>query len=90
MLRQVKDKIEGRHLALGAIKFLLVESLKIFVGTEEVAFKLAMEDADQYLIVRITAWKGNPAVRTEMEFEVVFSNDDVIWKHWDQDLATTV
>ena len=25
-----------------------------------------------------------------MEFEVVFSDDDVIWKHWDQDLATTV
>ena len=67
MLRQVKDEIEGRHLALGA-----------------------MEDADQYLIFRITAWKRNPAVRTEMEFEVVFSDDDVIWKHWDQDLATTV
>ena len=48
VLRQVKDEIEGRHLALGAIKFLLVERLKIFVGTEEEAFKLAMEDAAPY------------------------------------------
>jgi hypothetical protein len=90
VLRQVKDEIEGRHLALGAIKFLLVERLKIFVGSKEDAFKLAMEDADQYLIDRITAWKGNPSVRTEMEFEVVFNDDDIVWKHWDQDLATTV
>ena len=39
---------------------------------------------------RITAWKGNPAKRTEMEFEVLFSDNDVVWKRWDQDLITTV
>ena len=90
MLRQVKDEVEGRHLALGSIKLLLVERLKIFVGSKDDAFKLAMEDADQFLVDRITAWKGNPALRTEMEFEVVFSDGDVVWKRWDQDLATTV
>ena len=83
VLRQVKDEVEGRHLALGSIKLLLVERLKIFVGSKDDAFKLAMEDADQFLVDRITAWKGNPALRTEMEFEVVFSDGDVVWKRWD-------
>jgi hypothetical protein len=90
VLRQVKDEVEVRHLALGSIQRLLVERLKIFVGSKEEAFKLAMEDADQYLVDRITAWKGNPAKRTEMEFEVLFSDNDVVWKRWDQYLITTV
>jgi hypothetical protein len=80
VIRQVKDEVEVRHLALGSIQRLLVERLKIFVGSKEEAFKLAMEDADQYLVNRITAWNGNPAKRTEMEFEVLFSDNDVVWK----------
>jgi hypothetical protein len=90
VLRQVKNEVEGRHLALGSIKLLLVKRLKIFVGSKDDAFKLAMVDADQFLVHRITAWKGNPAMGSEMEFEVFFSDGDVVWKHWDQDLATTV
>jgi len=90
VLRHEKDEVECRHLALGSIKKLLVERLKLFVGSKDDAFKLAMEDADQFLINRITAWKGNPAVRTEMEFEVLFSDNDIVWKRWDQDLAETV
>ena len=90
VLRHVKDEVECRHLALGSIKQLLVERLKLFVGSKDDAFKLAMEDADQLLVNRITAWKGNPAVRTEMEFEVLFSDNDIVWKRWDQDLAETV
>ena len=90
VLRHVKDEVECRHLALGSIKQLLVERLKLFVGSKDDAFKLAMEDADQFLVNRITAWKGNPAVRTEMEFEVLFSDNDIVWKRWDQDLAETV
>jgi hypothetical protein len=31
VLRQVKDEVEVRHLALGSIQWLLVERLKIFV-----------------------------------------------------------
>jgi hypothetical protein len=80
VLRQVKDEVKCRHLALGSIKQLLVERLKLFVGSKDDAFKLAMEDADQFLVNRITAWKGNPAVRTEMEFEVLFSDNDIVLK----------
>ena len=53
-----------RHLALGSIQRLLVERVKIFVRSKKEAFKLAMENADQYLVDRIIAWKGNPAKRT--------------------------
>jgi hypothetical protein len=72
VLRQVKDEVEERHLALGFIKLLLVERLKIFVGSKDDAFKLAMEDANQFLVDCITAWKGNPALRTEMELTSCF------------------
>ena len=30
------------------------------------------------------------AVRTEMEFEVLFRDKYIVWKRWDQDLAETV
>ena len=83
MLRHVKNKVECRHLALSSIKQLLVERLKLFVGSKDDAFKLAIEDADQFLVNRITAWKGDPAVHIEMEFEVLFSDNDIVWKRWD-------
>jgi hypothetical protein len=68
---------------LGDIKFLLVERLKIFVDTKKDAFNHAIENADQYLMDRITAWRGNPAVRTKMNFEVFFNGIYIVWKPWD-------
>ena len=54
-------------MCLKHIAWLLVERLKLFVGKPEDAFRLAMEDADQYDVRQILAWRGDPSTRTTME-----------------------
>jgi len=87
VIQQVKDEVECRHVCLMHIAWLLVERLKLFVGTKEEAFQIAMEDADQYVVQQILAWRGDPSTRTTMEFEVQFADGDVVWKPYDRDLA---
>ena len=87
--QQILDEVEAQHICMGYHKRLLVERVKLFLGTREEAEQLAMEDADQFLITRIVAFKGNPAKRQSMEFEVEFDDGDVVWKQWDADLAST-
>lgn len=90
VLRQHKDEVECRHLCMGFIKVLLVERLKRYIGNYEDAYRLALEDADQFNIERITAWRGDPGTRTTMEFEVLFSDGEVVWKPFDQDLFNSI
>jgi hypothetical protein len=87
--QQILDEVEAQHICMGYHKRLLVERVKLFTGTREEAERLAMEDADQFLIKRIIAFKGNPAKRLTMEFEVEFDDGDIVWKQWDANLATT-
>jgi hypothetical protein len=87
--QQTLDEVEAEHICMGYHKRLLVERVKLFIGTREEADRLAMEDADQFLIKRIIALRGNPAKRLTMEFEVEFDDGDIVWKEWDADLATT-
>jgi hypothetical protein len=68
----------------------LVERVKLFIGSREDAYRLALEDADQFVIDRIIAWRGDPRVRTTMEFEVLFVDGDRVWKPFDHDLAGAV
>eukprot|EP01035_Chromulina_nebulosa_P023434 gene23434-30373_t len=90
VIQQTKDEVECRHLCMGFIKFLLVERLKRFIGNYEEAYRLALEDADQFNVERILAWKGDPDKRTTMEFEVLFSDGEVVWKPFDQDLFSSI
>ena len=88
VIRQVKNDVEARHLNLGSISTMPVDRLSIFTGSREEGIRLAMEDADQFNIISITAWRGDPEVRTTMEFEVLFEGDDApVWRVWDRDLA---
>jgi len=47
VIRQYKDEVEVRHMAMEFITRLLVERVKLFNGTRDEAFRLAMEDAGQ-------------------------------------------
>jgi hypothetical protein len=88
VIRQVKNDVEVRHLNLGSISLLPVDRLSLFSGTREEGIRLAMEDADQFNIVAITAWRGDPEVRTTMEFEILFEGEDTpTWRAWDRDLS---
>jgi hypothetical protein len=79
--------VEVKHINVGFVTKFPVETLRVFVGSQEDAMKVAMEDLDQFEIDIILAWKGDPNLRTTMEFEVKFKDGDVVWKPWDLNLA---
>ena len=87
VIKQYKDEVEVRHLCMGFVTRLLVERVKIFNGTRDEAYRLSLEDADQFVIDKILAWKGAPSVRTTTEFLVKFADGEEIWKPWDRDLG---
>ena len=47
-----------------------------------------MEDVNQFEVDEILAWRGDPSLRTTMEFEVKFKDGDIMWKPWDLDLSS--
>ena len=58
------------------------DQLKMFHGDFAAAFYLAMMDDDQHVVVSITAHRGDPLVRSTMEFEVLFVEGDTVWQLW--------
>jgi hypothetical protein len=87
---QTKNDVECRHLITHAIKTFYVENLKLFYGTDEEAYKLAMLDSDQYEVDCFVAYRGDPMKRTTMEFLVRFRDSSEHWLPWSEDLFTTV
>ena len=87
VIQHVGNYVEVRHVNMGVVTKFPVESLKCFVGTRDEVMKLAMEDMNQFEVDAILAWRGDPALRTTMEFEVRFKDGDVVWKPWDLDLS---
>jgi len=45
-----------------------------------------MIDNNQFVIDSILAYRGNPMIRTTMEFEVKFADGSVVWLPWNKDL----
>ena len=86
---QRKNDVTVRHLATGQVYDFHVERLKRFFGSKDDAKTAAYIDFDQYEIKEILAYRGDPDRRQEMQFEVLFNDGDLIWKHWDTDLTAT-
>jgi hypothetical protein len=90
VIQQVKNDVEVRDLIRGNIKTLHVERLKIFHGTRDEAYRLAKIDFDQYDVDEFLAYRGDPTLRTTMEFEIRFMDGSVEWLPWSTDLFETV
>jgi hypothetical protein len=86
VIKQEKDEVEVRHLCMGFITRLLVERVKLFTGSRREAYRLSQEDADQFVVDSILAWRGEPSRRTTMQFQVKFADGEIVWKDWDLDL----
>ena len=89
VLRQKGNDVQCLHLATHQVTEYPVTRVKIFHGTLEEAKRSAEEDYDQSQVRAITAWKGNPLVKTTMSFRVEFADGDVIWLLYSQDLDET-
>ena len=86
VLRHIKNDVECRHLSLGRVETFFVDDLKMFRGSRAEAKSLAASDADQHVIERILAHRGDPLVRTSMYFLVKFADTETLWKQWSRDL----
>ena len=89
VLDQVGNDVKCRHLATHVISEFPVTRLKIFHGTREVAKATAAAEAEQSQVRAITAWRGDPLLRTTMEFRTEFEDGDIIWLPYSVDLDQT-
>ena len=86
VLQQIKNDVNCRHVILGHVKQFHVSRLKLFFGSMDEAKRVAMIDNNQFVIDSILAYRGNPMIRTTMEFEVKFADGSVVWLPWNKDL----
>ena len=87
VLEQKRNYVRARHVVMETEKTLHVSRLKLFLGTKEQAFDLALRDKDQYVVVAVKAWKGNPHKRSGMKFWVEYDDGDAMWVSYKPDLA---
>jgi hypothetical protein len=66
-----------------------VSDLRVFVGDEAAASAAALLDDDQFPIDSILAYKGDPEVRTTMDFLVLFQDGSKLWLPYSEDLHST-
>ena len=87
---QVSNDIQVRNILTGAITVVHVDRVKIFHGSKEEAFETAKLDNDSYVITSITAFRGNPELRTSMEFLVLFEDTSLKWMPFESDVSQTI
>ena len=87
VIKQHRNVVFCRHLAVGVEKPLHVSRLKLHIGSKESAREVAMRDKDQYLVKAITAWKGDPNKRSRMKFWVQYDDGDEMWVSYKADLV---
>lgn len=87
---QTKNDVQCRHLCVKTVHTFHVERLKLFTGGREEAERVALLDHDQYQVDRILYYRGNPEIRTTMEFFIRYADGDERWVTWSKDLFDTV
>ena len=90
VISQLQNDVTCRHMASGVVKVLHVSRLKVFHGSPQEAFNMAILDADQYLIARILDFTGDPTFRMSMKFRVLFTDGDIKWLPYSKDISDTV
>ena len=86
-----------RHMATGATSVLHASELGLWLNnqalsadeTRKVAREQAMIDYDEYEIVEIVSYRGNPHHRQRVEFLCRWADGDLIWRGFGKDLEAT-
>jgi hypothetical protein len=66
-----------------------MDNVKPYFGSSEDAYRAAMTDDDQYVIKVISNYTGDPELRSNMSFRVLFEDGDDVWIPYNQDLAAS-
>ena len=93
VVQQDKNDVICKDLVSGSImthKPFHVENLKLFEGTDSDAYAQALLDREQFVIREFLAYRGDPEMRTNCEFEVAFEAGAVKWLVWTPALYDTI
>lgn len=90
VITHIKNDVTVRNLITDAISVYHTNRVKPFYGTKEQAHEAALRDADQYLIDKFLAYRGDPLVRTSVQFYILFADGFKHWKPWSKDLYDTI
>lgn len=83
------NDIQVRNIITGEIKVFHVDSVKIFHGSSDQAFQIAMVDTEQYEVDYIITYRGDPIVRSTTEFLVKYKDGDEVWVPYSKDISAT-
>ena len=86
VLSQKSNVVQCEHCNLKTIHDLHVSTVKRFWGTLAEAEEAAKLDRNQHTVKGVLSYTGNPKTRSYMTFEVLFGDDKVVRKNWDEDL----
>ena len=84
---QVKNDIECYHVVTLEQRTLHVERVKPFFGSDEDAIRVGKLDKDQFGIMSINYYRGNPHVRISLPFNITFEDSDTKLVPYSTDLA---
>jgi hypothetical protein len=90
VMSSYKSDVECKHLVMGSLSTFHMDRIKPFFGSRDEAYRVALIDYNQYVIRAITAYRGDPEVRTTTSFEVAFEDDTVVWLPYNPDLAASI
>ena len=86
VLSQVKNDVTCVHVNLQTKHVFHVSRLKVFIGSKEEALEVAKLDKNQFNIVSINHFSGNPHRRKSLTFNITFE-DGTVDRKYDADLA---
>jgi hypothetical protein len=89
VLSHVKNDVTCVHVNLRSKHVFHVTRLKPFVGGMEDALEVAKLDKNQFNIVSINHFSGNPHKRTSLSFNITFE-DGTVDRQYDVDLADSM
>jgi hypothetical protein len=87
VITHIQNDVTCKNLITDALSVFHTSRLKLFTGTFDVAYEHALRDADQYVIKCITAYRGDPFLRTSMQFETTFNDNTTLWLPWSPDIS---
>ena len=84
------NDIDCQHLVTGQIARVDVQDVKLYLGDEEQAYRMALRDHDQHEIESILYYTGDREKRSTMVFTIRFRDGDVRDVPYNQDLFDSV
>ena len=81
VISHYKNDITCKHLHRNERVVIHMDEVKPFFGTRKETEQAALNDRNQYMIDSIIEWKGDPLLRTSLQFRIQWSDDTWIGIH---------